>query len=189
MPMLAPILPYLAVASAGLQMAGTIAQGNAARASANNQAAQFNQQAGQTRATAQREAEAERRKGEYASSRAQAVQAAGGADPDSFTSVTNETNLVGQGEYGALTAMFNGEEKARGLDYAATNKHIEGNAAHDAGVTNGITNFASAMTKQFATPSKPTTATSGTTLYSQYSDTVDNPDMGYGPFQPLPWQV
>lgn len=190
MPQLAAVAPYLMAGSAVMQMAGTIGQGNAARATADNQAAQLNQQAGQTRASAQREAENKRRQGEFASSRAQAVQAAAGGNPDSFTAVENEKNLVGQGEYGALTAMYNGEERARGMDYAATNKRLEGKAAHDAGVTSGISGFASSMGKAFM----PTTGSSGETMASKYSDPFNNSSNGgfdsneYGPYQPFPWQ-
>lgn len=134
-------LTIVTVAASGLQMMGTIAQGNASRAMADNQAAQLRQQAGETRASSQRAAMEERRKGIYASSRAQALQAAGGADPESKTAITNEANLTGAGEYGALTAMFNGEERARSLEMGASNKMIEGQQAHQAGVISGISTF------------------------------------------------
>ncbi len=189
MPQLAAVAPYLMAGSAVMQMAGTIGQGNAARATANNQAAQLEQQAGQSRATAQREAEAKRRQGEFASSRAQAVQAAAGGNPDSFTAVENEKDLVGQGEYGALTAMFNGEERARGMEYNAANKRLEGKAAHDAGVTSAIASGLSSAGKIAGM----TTGGSGETMTSKYTDPFNNNGGSfdsdeYGPYQSFPWQ-
>lgn len=140
---------------------GTIAQGNANRANLTNQAAQLSQQAGQTRASSQRDAANKLRTGEYAVSRAAAVTGASGANPDSVTAVTNETNLSGQSEYGALTAMFNGEEKARGLQYEANSDIMKGQSAHDAGAISGVGNVSLAAGSMY-----------GKTLVGQNSDTM-----------------
>lgn len=136
------------LAGGATQAYGTIATGNANRAALDNEAAQLTQAAGQTRASAQADAAIKRRAGAYAASKAQALQAAGGADPDSVTAVDNEINLTGQGEYNALTALYNGEEKARGMDYAAQNDLLKGQSAHDAGVIgagNGLFNTLGGM--------------------------------------------
>jgi hypothetical protein len=173
----------VAVVAAGVQAMGTIAQGNAQRASLDNQAAQLNQQAGEARASSQRAEENQLRTGAYAESRALAVTAASGADPNSVTAVNNEENLAGQTEYGALTALFNGEEKARGLEYEANSDYAKGKSAHDAGVISGISGFAGSAAK---TMMSPTTADSGETMLDRFASN----DTGIADRNnPLPWQT
>lgn len=186
MPTLAAVPLILMAASAVTGAIGTIGQGNAQRAQLDNQAAQLDQAAGQTRATAQRQQQDQLRKGAYAVSRAEAVQAAGGADPDSVTSITNETNLTGQSEYGALTALYNGEEKARGQEYEATNDRIAGKAAHRGAVINAIGGLLLPGSKPMA-PS--TTGSGGESMLSKYAEPYGNDSNIQDSNNPLPWQT
>lgn len=113
---------------------GTIAAGSAQRAEADSQAYQMRQQAGQERASAQRAEIVQRRQGAFALSRAQAVAAAGGGDTTDPTVVNVEKDIAGQTEYNAMTALFNGEERARGLETGANFKNFEGDQAYQKGL-------------------------------------------------------
>src|SRR3990172_2605978 len=92
---------------------GQIQAGNAARKSANFQAAQMNQQAGQERATSQRAAIEQRRAARIAASRATALAAASGGGATDPTVLNILGDIKTEGEYNALSAMFGGEERAR----------------------------------------------------------------------------
>ena len=117
----------------GLQAAGQFIAGRDAKASADFQAAQMRQQAGQAEASAQRAAIAERKKADYMISRARAVAGASGASVSDPT-VSNVIGDIGaEGEYQALTALFNGRERATGLYDSAAAKRMEGSAAMRAG--------------------------------------------------------
>jgi hypothetical protein len=86
---------------------------------AERRAQQLEIEAGQERATSQREASEERRQVRFAQSRAQAVAAASGAgalDPSTLDVIGD---LEGEAEYRALTRLYEGENRARGLDYGA----------------------------------------------------------------------
>ena len=76
------------------------------------QAAQLDVQAGQERATSQRQAIEERRAGRLASSRALAIAAASGGGSDDPSVVNAIANIAGEGEYRALTALYDGNIQA-----------------------------------------------------------------------------
>lgn len=99
------------------------------KSAAKFEAGQYIQQAGQERATAQRQSIEERRAARLAESRAIAVAAAsgGGASDPTVTKIVG--NLAAQGEYNALSALYTGEEAARGLETAAMGSLYEGNNA------------------------------------------------------------
>ena len=112
---------------------GQIQQGQAAKAAgqAQAQSAQYQaalqeksaksieQQASEERASAQRASIEQRRQGKLASSRAQTVAAASGAGALDPTIVNIMGDLDTETEYRALTAMYEGEERARGLETEA----------------------------------------------------------------------
>lgn len=124
-------LPMM-IASTAISAVGTIAQGNAARAAGNYQAAQLNQQAGQERAIAQRNAIEQRHKATLANSRALAVAAAGGGGASDPTVNNIMGDITGQGEYNALSALYTGEERARGMNMQADVARLEGKQARSA---------------------------------------------------------
>lgn len=110
---------------------GTIAQGAAAKQSADFAAQQKEMQANEERAKAQREAFAQRKQAELAMSRQQAVAAAsgGGASTDAPTVMKIMTDTAGQGELNAQTAMWDGEERARGLEFSAKADRASGRSS------------------------------------------------------------
>lgn len=115
----------LMIASTVAGASGAMQQGSASKASAYSAATQLETAAGQDRATAQRQAIDQRRQARLLSSKLQAR--AGG---DSGAGIINlDTGITGEGEYRALTALFNGEESARGKEHQAANARITGDNA------------------------------------------------------------
>ena len=86
---------------------------------ANAQAQAQEQQAGQERAVAQRGAIEQRRQGKFVSSEAQAIAAASGAGALDPTIVGILGDIETETELRALTALYEGEERARGLEHGA----------------------------------------------------------------------
>lgn len=121
-------------ASTIMGTAGLIQQGQAQKAAgkyqqqvavyqgqlANAQAAAQEQQAGQERAVSQRAAMEQRRQGRIVGSRAQALASASGAGALDPTLVDITAGIDTEAELRALTALYQGEERARGLEYGAT---------------------------------------------------------------------
>lgn len=158
---------------------GQMQAGRAANASAKFQAAQLEQRVGQERAAAQRQAIEERRKAAFAISRGQAVAAASGGGATDPTVLDVTGGVAAQGEYNALSALFEGEERARGAQLQATATRMEGKQAKKAGMIGGLGTIAGGV---------------GQTLYMRYGDSAGaggkkassyNPN-AYGPYD-LPW--
>lgn len=135
----------LAIAAAAMTAVSSIASGlgqiqagKAADVSAKFQAGQLEQQAGQERASSQRTAIEERRRSDIAISDATAAAAfsGGGATDPTVMNITG--GLAKQGEYNALSALFEGEEKARGLRLGATAARMEGKQAKKQGMIGGV---------------------------------------------------
>ncbi|KKN80686.1 hypothetical protein LCGC14_0327780 [marine sediment metagenome] len=121
---------------ASAQQAAGQAQAAAAAhraAIANRQAQVMEQQAGQERAVSQRAAQEERRRGRFVSSRVQALSAASGAGALDPTIVGILGDIGTEEETRALTALYEGEERARGLEYGATLERAGGAGALFAG--------------------------------------------------------
>jgi len=127
------------VAGTALSMAGGFKSASAAQEEgyAKGQAAdfvagQYEQKAGQERASSQRDFINERRKMRLAQSRAIAVGAASGGGID-----TGIADIIGdiasEGEFRALTALYTGEEKARGYEMEAEGKRFEAGQYRRAG--------------------------------------------------------
>jgi hypothetical protein len=124
---------------------GQIQAGRAANVSAKFQAAQAQQQAGQERATAQRVAIEERRKANIALSNAQAAAAMSGGGTLDPTVMRLTGGLAQQGEYNALSALFEGEERARGMELGAAAKRMEGKQARRSGMIGGLSTIAAGI--------------------------------------------
>ncbi len=109
-----------------LQVSNTIQAGKAAQQAANaraqaleHQAKQAEQAAGQERAASQRASSEQRRQARLVESRALAVAAGSGAGAGDPT-VENILGEIGaEGEFRALSELFIGEERARGLETQA----------------------------------------------------------------------
>lgn len=87
--------------------------GGNAQAKAINSAAAV--AAGEERAKAQRAAETQRKQAALVSSRARAVAGASGGGSSDPTLVDIISDIGSEGEYRAMTAMYEGEDRARGI--------------------------------------------------------------------------
>lgn len=104
-----------------------------AEASADFEAKQMAYQSGQEMAKGQRDYREERRLARVAQSRAVAVSAASGGTSTDISIVELLGDIEGYGEYDALTALYEGGEKARGMETAAIIRRFEGKQARKAG--------------------------------------------------------
>lgn len=136
----------LMIASAVLGANGAMQQGSAAQHQAYSQAGQLDAAAGQTRASAQRAAGEQRRQARLAQSALQARAGGGGSDAGV---VALDAGIAGEGELRALTAMFQGEEDARGKEFAATNARASGDAAKKASRTKAFSSILAAGSTLF----------------------------------------
>ena len=126
-------ITLIAIASLGVTIMGQIAGGQAAKAAAENEAVALRhraalaeraaeakeQAAGQERAVSQRAAIEQRRRGEFVESRVQAISAASGAGALDPTIVGILGDIGRETDIRAETALFEGEEAARGLEFGA----------------------------------------------------------------------
>lgn len=138
-PLLAAAAPYLGAATAGMSIIGAAGQSAAQRQAgevayqnalsrqqmANLQAQQLQVNAGQEQAAGQRQAMEAKRKGSLLASRMRAVMGASGAGMDDNLIAS----LEGQGDYASDTALYNANEKARGLNNQAALTRWSGDAA------------------------------------------------------------
>lgn len=108
----------LSLASTVLGFAGKWEEGSQAKAAAEYRAAQLEQQAGQSRASAQRAAIEKRRQAALTGSR---LQALAGADAPELA-----IGIAGEGEYRALSTLYEGEDRAVGLEQAAEAERYSG---------------------------------------------------------------
>jgi hypothetical protein len=153
------------VGSSVLSGLGQMQAGKAANANAQFQAKQMEQQAGQERAASQRDAIAERRRADIMQSNAQAAAAASGGGATDPTVLNITGNLAKEGEYNALSALFSGEERARGMELQASSTRMMGKQAKKQGMVGGISTIiggaASAASKYSPAPASGTVGTAG----------------------------
>ncbi len=126
------------VASTAMQVMSTRAAGKAEQAAGQarqqaleHQAKQARQNAGQERASAQRAAIEERRQASFVASKAQARGAASGAGGPGLVNILG--GIGEEGEFRALSALFEGEESALRLETQADMNVFAGNQARRAG--------------------------------------------------------
>lgn len=126
----------LSIVSTVASVAGKIQQGKATEQAYDYQAAQSEVNAGQAKASAQRLAVDRKRQSVLAASRAQAVGASsGGLDPSTVDIISD---IEAEGEYGALEALYEGEERARGNIAQANIRRYEGKQAKRLGYASAI---------------------------------------------------
>lgn len=126
------------IAGAGMSTLGKIASGKAQKASLDFQAALDEQSATQAVASGIQGAIQERRKATYVASNAQAVAAASGGGASDPTVVNTIASIQGEGEYRALTSLYEGNDRSRELRARAAVSRSEGRAARTAGWMSGI---------------------------------------------------
>ena len=131
-----------AVVSFGANVLSTISQAKAQEAQAKSQqnmlnykAEQARVQAGQQRAASQRTAAEQRRRAAIVSSNARAAAATGGGSVSDPTVQNIIGGIEGEGEYRALTSLYQGEDAARGMETQANLWNYEGDQYAQAGET------------------------------------------------------
>lgn len=133
---MADLMKSLQMASTVLQTVAPIASGVAQRREGDASARQYEIAAGQSRAAGQRAASEERRKARLVQSRVQAL--AGASDPGV---VNLMADIAGEGEYRALSALYEGDDRASGFDGAASAARYRGKQAQTAGLIGGASSF------------------------------------------------
>lgn len=118
--------------------------------------------AGQERASAQRAAMEERRRARLIQSRQQAVAGASGAGALDPTVLDLQADAEAEGEYGALTRLYAGEEAARGYRMQAAGSRYEGQVARYAGKVRRNASYSRAIGAAL-----PSVLDAGTTLYDR----------------------
>lgn len=139
------------------------------------EAAQLERNAGQERAAAQRQAIEERRQGRLAISRARALAGASGAGVSDPTVTNILADLASQGETNALTAMWEGEESARNMEFQAAGRRYEGATAKAAGKTQ-----AAAIRRAGYLDTIGTVLEGGSDFYTKYGDPFFSPKAATG---------
>lgn len=115
----------LAIGGSLVSAGGTILGARSEAKALRKEAAQLEANAGTERAMSQRSAMEERRQARIIASRGVAVAAASGGGVDDPTVLNILANIEGEGEYRALTQLYNGEEEARGLEGQAKARRKE----------------------------------------------------------------
>lgn len=160
-PMLAGVVGNALTAMGGFQRAGnylTVAQRN--QSAAEWEAKQLEVQAGQQVASAQRQAMTEDLQGRLMASRALAVAAASGGGASDPTVMNLIARMAGEANYRRMTAMYEGEDRARQLrDQAAATRAGAKMAMQDAEQAKKVSRFG-ALTNALA---------GGVSLYNKYA--------------------
>lgn len=130
---LAAATPYLTAASAVIGVGSTLMAGKQQNDLATFEALQMDQAADAERAVSQRQAQEERKRSKYLQSRATSLAAASGAGASDPTIDNIVAGLDSEGEYRALTALYNGEQQAQGLELGSKVRRVEGKNARQAG--------------------------------------------------------
>lgn len=134
----------LLVAGTAVKAGGTILSANSQAKALRKEAQQLDIQAGAERATSQRSAMEERRQARLTASTALARAAASGAGASDPTVINLIAGLEGEGEFRALTQLYNGEEEARGLEAQARARRKEAKNAKRAGYIGAASTILSA---------------------------------------------
>ncbi|WP_375460023.1 hypothetical protein [uncultured Enterovirga sp.] len=154
-----PLTLTLGLVSGGLSLMGSSDAAEGQRDQAEStaraqemQAAAQERRANEERAASQREAIARDRKTELTLSRTQAVAASSGAGADDPTVLDLVGDTAAEGEYGELTALYEGHARATTLDDQATISRFTADRTRRAGpiaaratMLSGLSSFASSV--------------------------------------------
>ena len=143
---MAVAIPFIMLGMSALGAAGSMSaaddqaeqaelQGQQEQVYANWQAAQLKQKANAERASGQRAAIEERKKGDLTMSRARAVAAASGAGAGDPTVMNILGNLASDTEYNALSRLYEGDSSAQSLETQANALQWQGAQAAQAGTS------------------------------------------------------
>lgn len=129
---------------------GKVAGGYAQKGALNATANELQQEGGQSIASGIQGSIEERRRATYVASSARAKTAASGLTTTGTSAIDNAGAIRGEGEYRALTALYQGEDRANELDYRANQMRTEGSNAVTAGWMSGMSSVLSdGMTPSF----------------------------------------
>jgi len=146
-------------------MVASIFGGAQANKAAKSEAAQLDYNAGQQRAATQRQAEEQRRQGRLANSRLQAVAGGGSGD---VTAVDLAADLAGEGELRSLTALYEGEDRAIGMEAQALATRRAGTAARTAGYRSAADSLLRSTKKPPPAPAVSSVLSGGKTMFDKY---------------------
>jgi hypothetical protein len=125
---------------------GKVAGGYAQRSALDASAAQLSQEGGQSIASGIQGAIQDRRRAAYVASNARAATAAGGLTTTGTSAVKTVGDIRGEGEYRALTSMYQGYDRANELDFRANQMRTEGSNAIKSGWVAGASTVLSGGT-------------------------------------------
>ena len=131
---------YAQIASQGLASAGKIYGAKMTENSDNAAAAMLQQEAGASVASGIQGAINDRRQANYVASDAMARAAAGGVSGSSPSVLSVTSQIKEQGEYKALTSIYQGEDRAAEIRSRADQYTAEGRAAMVGGWASGMSN-------------------------------------------------
>ena len=121
------------MADTAFNVGSSIAEGNAADKAARFKAKQVERNAIAKRAQGTRQTQEGLRIGRKLQSDAQAQMSAGGGSTTDVGAIEQKAKLKSATDYNALTALFESEEQAKGMDLAAKGIRMEGKMAKKAG--------------------------------------------------------
>ncbi len=127
--------PYVAAAGTVISADQQRRAGEIEKMNAEFEGQQLERNANAAAADSQRDAIKARREARYAESRARALAAAGGGDASDPTVVRLIEGIQDEGEYNALTALYNGQSQYNSMNTAAKVVRGTGKAARNAGKT------------------------------------------------------
>lgn len=130
-------------AGAALSLYGKVAGGYAQKGALDSSASQLEQEAGQSVASGIQGAIQDRRRATYVASNARAATAAGGLATTGTSAIANVGEIRGQGEYNALTSLYQGYDRASELNFRAAGERRAGSNAVTAGWISGASSVLS----------------------------------------------
>ncbi len=122
----------------GVTAIGKVAGGYSQKKALDSSASELEQEGGQSVAAGIQGAIQDRRRAAYVASNARAAIAGSGMATTGTTAERVVGDIRGEGEYRALTSLYQGEDRANELDYRAGQMRTGGSNAVKAGWLSGI---------------------------------------------------
>lgn len=136
-------------AGAALSIYGKVKGGYDQKSALDSAAGQLSQEAGQSVAAGIQGAIQDRRRATYVASNARAATAAGGFSTTGTSAIANVGQIRGEGEYRALTSLYQGQDRASELDFRAEGMRTAGSNAVKAGWISGVSSVLSSGGSSF----------------------------------------
>jgi hypothetical protein len=133
----------ITLAGTAISAYGKVSSGYAQKGALDAGAAQLEQEAGQSVASGIQGAIQDRRRATYVASNARASIAGAGLTTTGTSAIATVGGIRGEGEYRALTSLYQGQDRANELDYRATGMRTEGRNAVKSGWISGMSSVLS----------------------------------------------